>query len=147
MNIYLAGPITGEGYEGVMRRINALKLLLENRGYTVLHPMLGKDYLRTETEFRPQGYEHPVSQDHSIFERDQWMVTQQVDVMLANLEEATRVSIGTCFELAWASLTGVHTIVVMRDGNIHQHCFVTEAADIVFENIPDALDYLGALTQ
>jgi len=145
MRVYLAGPITGKGFAEVSGHFAGLKSRLERCGYQVLHPMLGKDHLRTETTFRPEGYTHPVTQDHAIFERDQWMVTKQVDIVLADLSQATRVSIGTCYELAWASLAGVHTVVVLPDDNPHRHCFVTESADIIFEALGDAVMYLESL--
>ena len=142
--IYLAGPISGQGYEGVVGRYKELIEGLDD--YDVLCPMQGKQYLRTELEFKAHGYnQHPASTNHGIIERDHWMVSQ-ADVVLADLTPAGgRVSIGTMMELAWAYHLGKHTIVVMEEGNIHQHAFVLEAADMIFTALDDALSYLHDL--
>jgi nucleoside 2-deoxyribosyltransferase len=110
-------------------------------GYQVWHPMLGKENLRNEVEFRAKDYRHPVSTNHAIFGRDQWMV-QQCDIILADLLDSTRVSIGTMYELAWASILGKHTLVIMDEDNLHQHSFVLESADIVFSAVKEAIAYL-----
>ena len=141
MRIYLAGPISGNGYEETVALFEAKIVPLEAAGYEVLHPMLGKSELRNEVEFRAHGYENPVSTNHAIVERDCWMV-QSVDIVFADLSAATRVSIGTCFELAWASLLGKHTVVVLPESGPHQHAFVLEAADIVLHSVAEALAYL-----
>ena len=141
MKIYTAAPISGYGAEEVFGYFDGITKTLREMGYTPLCPMTGKDYMRCEREFRAQGYGQPLSTNHAIFERDRWMVTQ-CDIVLMNLTMAKEVSIGCMMELAWASLLGKNTIVVMADGNPHQHSFVLEAADIVLPTLKDALDYL-----
>jgi nucleoside 2-deoxyribosyltransferase len=143
MKIYLAGPISGLSYNEVVSRYTAAKITLEAAGYTVYHPMTGKTHLRNELEFKAKNYNNsPISTNHAIIERDHWMV-DQVDMVLADLTNGvSRVSIGTCFELAWAAAQGKHTIVVMQENNIHQHAFVIEAADIIFETLEEATSYL-----
>lgn len=144
--VYLAGPISGKDYASVMCYIEKTAARLEEMGYEILHPMLGKSYLRTELEFRAHGYENPVSTNHAIFERDRWMVAR-CDIVLAQLQDAfDRVSIGTVMELAWASMLGKHTIVIIgAPANIHRHAFILEAADIVFDTLQEAFDYLRDL--
>jgi nucleoside 2-deoxyribosyltransferase len=139
--IYLAGPISGNAYENVMRYFTGMTDYLQELGFDVIHPMLGKDALRTEIKLKAHGYGNPESTNHAIVERDQWMVSQ-ADIILCNLLEATIVSIGSVMELAWAHHLGKHTIVMMGKDNIHRHAFILEAADIVFENQSDALKYL-----
>jgi len=146
MKIYTAGPISGSRYEEVSRYFSLAKTSLESVGYTVFTPMLGKEALRTELEFKAKGYENfPISTNHAIFNRDRWMVDSS-DIIYANLSRSgERVSIGTCMELAWASDKGKHVIVVMQKDNIHNHAFVLEAADIIFETHGEALEYLFKL--
>ena len=69
---------------------------------------------------------------HAIFERDMWMVSSS-DIILCDLSGSKAVSIGCCMEMAWAAKLGKHSILVMDDGNIHDHRFMREAADIVKE--------------
>lgn len=116
MKIYLARPISGRSYDEVTTYYKKLTESLQYAGYEVLCPMNGKTHLRTELEFKAHGYtNNPTSTNHAIIERDRWMVNQ-ADVVYANLQGSTHVSIGTCMELAWAHDKGKHTIVAMEDG-------------------------------
>ena len=146
LSIYLAGPITGQTGEGVVSRYEEKIAILSDFGYVVYHPMLGKMSLRTEAEFKSGGYDHPIANDHAIFERDHWMVSL-VDVVLADLSTSGgRISIGTMMELAWASHLGKHVVLVMPHGNIHDHAFVRQAATIRFGDLEEAYDYLKELS-
>jgi len=142
MKIYIAGPISGLSFDAVQEFFTTKKAILEMAGHTVLSPMLGKDDLRNETVLRGYGYKGATTTNHAIVERDRWMV-EQSDIVFADLSHAKSVSIGTVFELAWASLLRKHTVVVVD--NFHFHAFVLEAADIVFETCDDALEYLAKL--
>ena len=144
--MYLVGPVTGQGYEQVSARLSSQVAALKRLGYAVLHPMMGKEYLRNEIEFRAHGYElWPASTNHAIFERDKWMVGQ-CDIVLADFSQSgDRTSIGSCFELAWAAWLGKHTIVVLPEQNVHRHAFVLEAADIVFQRTDEVMEYLRKL--
>lgn len=148
MKIYLAGPISGKGYEEVVHTYQEKTLMFQGWGYDVLCPMTGKSYLRNEIEFKAYGFdEFPVSTNHAIFERDKWMVSQ-CDIVFADLSNSgERVSIGTVMEMAWASLIGKHTVLVLPENNVHKHAFVLEAADIIFPNRGDAYKYFQDLTQ
>lgn len=144
--IYLAGPITGQTGEEVVSRYEEKIAILSDFGYTVYYPMLGKLDLRATTEFKSNGYDHPLANNHAIFKRDHWMVSQ-ADVILADLSNSgDRVSIGTMMELAWASHLDKHIIVVLPKGNIHEHAFVLEALDVRFYSIDAAYDYLKELS-
>jgi nucleoside 2-deoxyribosyltransferase len=145
MRIYLAGPITGKSFDEVMNRYKEKTSVLTDFGYDVLSPMTAKGGLKGVTTFLSTGYGGPVANDHSIFERDRWMVTQ-ADVVLADLSNATAVSIGTTMELAWASMLDKHTVLVMGEGNAHDHAFVKEAADVRFADLESAYDYLRELS-
>jgi nucleoside 2-deoxyribosyltransferase len=148
MKIYLAGPISGKSYSEVVDLYKDKSAILRSMGYKVLCPMTGKTHLRNELEFRAHGLDsHPVSTNHAIFERDKWMVST-ADLILADLSNSEdRVSIGTMMELAWASMLGKHSIVVMPEKNVHRHAFVLEAADLVFTNIFQAYGYLEELAK
>lgn len=147
MIIYLAGPITGKGYDEVVGRYQDKAKMLREWGYDVLCPMTGKTYLRNEVELKAGGYSNPVSTNHAIAERDKWMVTRS-DVVLADLSNSgDRVSIGTVMEMAFASLSGKHCVAVIPEGNIHNHAFILEAADIVFRTEEEAYGYLQALAK
>jgi nucleoside 2-deoxyribosyltransferase len=148
VKVYIAGPISGLSYEQVNKHLEETSRMLRGYGYDVLSPMSAKEHLRTELEFKSHGYTgNPISTNHAIFERDQFMVLN-ADIVFADLTHGhDRVSIGTMYELAWASLMHKHTVVVMNETNIHQHAFVLEAADIVFEDWQEAMKYLKTFAE
>lgn len=144
MKIYLAHPITGLSFEEVVTYFDGTALRLKDIGYDVIHPMIGKSYLRAENNLKAGGYTFPPSTNHAIKERDRWMVSQ-ADIILFDFSRAKSVSIGCCMELAWADLLGKHTIISLEADNVHRHAFIIECADIVFDNLLDALEYLEKL--
>lgn len=147
MRIYTAGSITGQSGDYVLEYFQNLKFVLESFGYDVIHPMIAKGYFRNEKKFASKGYVHkPQSTNHAIVERDRWMV-YRCDVLYCNLTSAKIVSIGSVMELAWAHHMGKHTVLAMQSDNIHQHAFVLEASDIVFETTDEAIDYLRLLSE
>ena len=146
MKIYIAGPITGLSYDQVMGRFKEQSDTLKSYGYDVLCSMVGKDYLKDEKFLHGEGYATPASNSHAIKGRDMWMV-RQCDVILIDFSAGDVASIGSCFEMAWANMLGKHIVVVVPEGNIHQHAFVTECADIVFPAIEDAYRYLKDLAE
>ena len=141
--VYLAHPITGLKSEDVFNYYDAISDELGEH-HTILSPMTGKDYLRNETVMQKSYEEHPISRGHAIFERDMWMVST-ADIVLCDFTGAKSVSIGCCMEMAWAAKLGKHSVIVMEDGNPHDHRFMREAADIVFTTMDDALTYIKQL--
>ncbi len=139
--IYIAHPISGGSADEVFQWFDDIGTRLRAMGFQVMSPLSGKGHLRTELRFRAEGYDHPLSGNHAIFERDKWMC-EHSDFMLTDLTGATKPSIGCAMELAWASAKGNHTIVVMEKDNTHRHAFVLEAADVVFETLEEAMTYL-----
>ena len=146
LTIYCAHPISGQTWDQVCEYYNKTKEILLELGYNVLHPMTGKSDIRVEINqrFQPTDFKSPFASNHSIFERDKWMVSN-ADIVYLNLTGAKIVSIGSMMELAWASLLGKYTIVVMDEENIHKHAFVLEAADIVLNNEKEVFNYLKKL--
>lgn len=144
MKIYLAHPVSGYSYEKVAEYFRETAKRLKSIGYGVFYPLIDKGVLRNELKYRAEGYQNPLSTNHAVIERDRWMV-QLSDIVFVYLKGVKDVSIGCMMELAWAHLLGKHTIVVMEKENIHNHAFVLEAADIVFENFEEAMFYLEKL--
>ena len=145
MKVYCAHAISGLSGEEVISYYENITEELSKLGCDVYYPMIAKGYFRPEKEFKAHGYEgKPVSSNHAIYERDTWMVSM-CDILFLDLTNTKNVSIGSIMELALASHCKKHTIVVMEENNIHQHCFVIEAADIIFNNIANAKEYLQKL--
>ena len=144
MKIYLVGPISGESYDDVVASIEerSSAILEQVTGAQVYHPMIGKSYLRNEIKFKSTAYDqYPMSTNRAIVGRDKWMVRQS-DVIVADFRSAQIVSIGSMFEIAWAHLLGKLVVVMMGDDNVHQHAFVIEAADVIFETFEEVVEYL-----
>ena len=144
--IYCVHPISGSSAEEVFSYYDKTQKQLTVAGYDVLIPMFGKGSLRTELKFKAHDYRGPLTTNHAIYGRDHWMVCQ-ADIIYANFLGAKMVSIGSMFELAWASHMRKQVIIVMEKNNIHQHAFVLESATIVFEEEAEAIDYLTKLSR
>jgi len=144
MKIYLAHPISGLSYDEVAGYYDALEAYLHSIGHEVLTPMRGKEYLRTERQFRAQGYDNPVSTNHAIRKRDRWMVGES-DIVHVDLTGAKEVSMGCVTELTWGEELHKHVILVMEKENVHRHAFILEAADIIFETLDESKAYLAKL--
>lgn len=145
MKIYLAKSISNESYDNILNYLERTMRELKVMGYEVFHPMIGKKSLRNEVKIKSVGYkEEPVATNHAIVERDEWMI-DMVDIIYANLIGKEEPSFGTVMELAWAHSKGKHTVLVMEDGNLHEHAFVLECADIIFKTHEEAMNYLEEL--
>jgi hypothetical protein len=141
--IYLAHPISSMSTDEVFTYYDNMTNILKPI-YEVLSPMLGKDSLRCEKEFRAEGYGDPMISNHALFERDTWMV-KQCDIILCDFTDARVSSIGCAMELAIGSWLYKHTVIVMPKGNINDHAFIREAGDIIFDNIDSAIEYLNVI--
>ncbi len=143
LSVYCAHPISGLGWDEVVTYYDDIKLTLESMEFDVFHPMTGKSEIRAEVgeKFHAINFKSVLASNHAIFERDQWMV-RNCDILYLDLTGATYASIGCMMELAWASLLGKYTIVVMEKGNVHEHAFTVEAADVIFKDTSTALAYL-----
>lgn len=141
MKIYLAHPMTGVSSDNVFGYYDSLAERLSK--HIILTPVTGKDYLRNVGALQ-KTYDTPLSNEHAIYNRDTWMVSQ-ADIVLCDLTGANKVSIGCCFELACAGCYKKHVIVVMDENNVHDHPFVRQAADIVYKSIDEAVAYINLL--
>jgi hypothetical protein len=65
-----------------------------------------------------------------------------MDDVLCDFSGINKISIGCCMELAIASWLNKHTVLIMDKENVHNHAFVLEAADVIFDNFDKAYDYL-----
>ena len=137
MIVYLSGTITGRTrHEASGWRSYATKELL-SAGFSVLNPLRGGSYLSTQQDDIPKGLS-----DKALKQRDKLDV-KKCDIILANFEDADRVSIGSLMEMAWAEELGKLVIVIMDAEGIHDHPFVREIA-IIFHNLEGALNYISS---
>ena len=133
--VYAAGPIAGQSYEGAIEwRFQLQELLME---CDVRSPMRGKESLKNRATMpyvvEPDQSNHGVDTQHAIVIRDHWDV-QNCDILVVNFAPATKVSVGSCFELAWALAYRKPAVVIMGENGLHDHPFIQEAAYVV---VPD----------
>ncbi len=157
MLVYLAGPITGQSYVGCTDwREKAIKVLSQY-GIQGLSPMRGKEYLSNETSISDNYVDGVrtneafsriasiMSSQRGIFARDKFDC-HRADCLIVNMLGATKVSIGTVIEIAWASSANVPVILVMeKEGNIHEHSMLREACPFRTETLEDALHICVAM--
>lgn len=144
--IYLAGTISGMTFEECTdwREYVAERLQLH---YDTLNPMRGKAYLKAETEGRllEGAYEeHPLSTAKGITRRDHWDV-RTCDIVLFNLNNAPRVSIGSMIEMGWASAYQKFIVTVLPTAQLHDHPMVRELSDVIVPTLEEAIKVLKAI--
>ena len=144
MKIYLAGPIRGLTYEQACEWREDVEHNLTSLGHTCSSPMRGKEILKTRGKITNSYEEFPISSEAGIYGRDIFDVSN-CDVLLANFLGAKDASLGTAMEVQAAHDRGKYVLVVMEEGNVHDHPFIRRAASLVVRDIDTALDVLAVL--
>jgi len=141
--IYLAGAITGQSYQGCT---DWRQYVMDNlhKDLVGLSPMRHKDYLLEEVQVADIYEDSVLSCQRGIFARDHWDC-HRCDAVLVNLVGTERVSIGTVMEIAWAHAYKKPIVLVMEEGNIHEHAMIREACPFRVNTIDEAIDVLKAL--
>lgn len=143
--VYLAGPITGLTYDdGNSWREQAAKEL-EQDGIIAWSPLRAKEYLRNYGVMEAQGYfDKVLSNAKGITTRDRWDC-MRADVVLANFEGASHVSIGSVMELGWADAARVPIVAVIEEGNVHNHAMIEQVCGFIVPFLAEAIDVVKAL--
>jgi len=143
-DVYLAGPIAGLSYgDAVSWRVEA-KRDLACYGITAYSPMRAKESLAGKGPLAA-AWSSPSEEalsPHSVFKRDMADI-QRADLILANLQGATRVSIGTMIEFGVAHRLDIPIVVVMDKADIHWHIFVLEVATLICPTVEEAVAWIG----
>ncbi len=143
--VYLAGPITGLSYNGTTEWRDHATNVLATFGIQGLSPMRHKDYLLNVTTIEDSYESSVMSSQRGIYARDKYDC-HRCDVVIVNLLGATKVSIGSVMEIAWAAQNNTPVILVMEDkGNIHEHSMLREACPFRVNNLDNALEVASAI--
>jgi nucleoside 2-deoxyribosyltransferase len=137
--VYLAGPITGLSYDDSTEwRQHFIDNIPD--GVAALSPLRGKKYLLKDEKSINHSYEDSLlATQRAIYARDRFDCTR-ADVVVANLLDATKVSIGTVMEIAWAADNNIPVVLIMEDsGNVHDHPMIREACAFRTNNVDDAI--------
>ena len=145
MTVYLGGPIRSLSYnEAINWRISAAKYL-NDIGIKCLSPMRGKELLKDVDKITDSYEDLKGYSSSEIFARDKFDIKRS-NILLFNLLNRKGSIIGSFFELAWGHLLGKYCIVVIEKDSIYaKHPFVKESASIMFGNLDEAIDYIGAI--
>lgn len=147
--VYLAGPITGCSYGGCTEWRDGVIAQLAERGIKGLSPMRAKAFLKPFNEISGTGDEYAslnvLASARGIMTRD-FNDATKCDVLLVNFLGATRVSIGTVMEIAWAFQKRTPVVVVMeKSGNPHEHLMLAEATGYRVDTLEEALSTIEAI--
>jgi len=143
--VYLSGPITGQTYEEAIAWREMVAGRLMEAGFVVLSPMRRKEALARrfkDKELPPGGFRRPSLLDIALFRRD-FLDVHRADIVLVNLLGAEDKSIGSVFELGWATNKGKLIVIVMdKDGNPHDHGFIKAVADVILDDLDKAVEMI-----
>lgn len=142
-SVYLAGPISGLNYKGCTGWRDYAQQSLIDVDIQAFSPLRAKSYLSKLATISAtgEGYAHMsvMSNQQAVVSRD-FFDCKRCDVLLVNLLDATSVSIGTMFELAWAYQQQKPIVVAIEpSGNPHEHTFVRQAIGFRLDNLESAI--------
>jgi nucleoside 2-deoxyribosyltransferase len=147
--VYLCGPIAGLTYDEAARgwREYVQRILMPH--INVLSPMRDKEFLADDDGLlissEAGAYEHePLASDRAITARDRFDV-MRCDLVIANLREATKPSLGSMIELGWADAWRKPIITVMGASNCHWHPMVKELSSFIVHGLTDAVEIANSL--
>ena len=143
--VYLAGPITGLSYSGVIDWREKVKVDLADVGLVGLSPMRHKKFLGEERVIKDAYQKIPLASQRGLTTRDRFDVGRS-DVILANVLRAQKVSLGTVLELGWADCLRKPVILVIEEnGNCHDHAMLREIVSFRVSDLDDAIDLAKSL--
>lgn len=137
-SVYLAGPITGISYGNATDWrhwfADALPTSIE-----AFNPLRGKDYLRHEVEIKAEYKNVALSCARGITTRDYYDV-RRADLVVVNLLGASKVSIGTVMEIAWAKAFQIPVILIIEEkDNVHDHPMIQESVGFRVNTLEEAI--------
>lgn len=141
--IYLAGPITGLNFD---ESVNWRQYVMDNLDPAIkgLSPLRKKEYLKNQGDLVGSYNDWPLSTQRGIYARDRFDC-HRADVVLVNLLDAKIVSIGTVMEIAWAAQNNTPLVLIMEQGNIHEHPMINEACPFIVDNLDEGIGIVHAL--
>ena len=143
--VYLAGPITGLSYSEVTDWREKVKVDLADVGLVGLSPMRYKKFLGEERVIKDAYQKIPLASQRGLTTRDRFDVGRS-DVILANVLQAQKVSLGTVLELGWADCLRKPIILVIEEsGNCHDHAMLREISSFRVSDLDDAVDLVKSL--
>jgi nucleoside 2-deoxyribosyltransferase len=140
-SVYLAGPITGLSFGNATDWREYARSRFNDAGIAAFSPLRANTYLSKENSLKDRYDNNPLSTAHGIVTRDRFD-TMTRDLILINFLGATKVSIGTVMEVAWADAARKPIIIAMEPGavNPHEHSMLTEVSGYIVPTLDEAID-------
>jgi len=145
--IYLAGPVTGISYQEAYawRHLVSVKIEIYNQRKSTIHhletinPIFGQESLVGENNIKAFYDNDPLATQQALLQRSYFNVSR-ADVVLANVVNAKRLSVGTIMEIGWAYALRKPVILVMEDDlNPHNSPLITQSAFAIVSYLDDAV--------
>lgn len=141
--VYLSGPMAGLTYEEGTQWRDYVKMRLEGFA-NCLSPYRGKDFLKGRT-IQNVNYENVMATPKAITTRDRWDTTT-ADVVLVNLMDYSKFSIGTIMEIAWADQARVPVVAVIpQESEYFKHPILTQACAYIVQDLDEAINIVKVL--
>lgn len=149
--VYLAGPISGLNFEGATDWRDQVKNHFDQFGVKALSPLREQEHLKevgifTDSAKETSRLKSPMSTPKGLTIRDRWDA-MRCDVLLVNLLDATKVSIGTVMEIAWADSKNIPIVCAIEDDhtNIHEHAMLNHCIGYRARDLWGAVDLVRQL--
>jgi nucleoside 2-deoxyribosyltransferase len=145
MLVYLAGPISGLNFDGATNWREYAKAELGQFSIKALSPLREQEHMReigvfTDASKETARLKSPMSTPKGLTIRDRWDA-RRCNVLLVNLLGATKVSVGTVMEIAWADGEGIPIVCAIEpEGNIHEHAMLMHCIGYRVPTLWDACD-------
>lgn len=144
--IYLCGPMTGLSFNRAEEwRTKTQKKFEAIPGIQVLNPARNC-HVKNDEIYQAVNLDQKrgLNCDRALRARNLSDIALS-SVVFANFLDAERPSLGSIYELGYASALRVPVICVIEDsGNVHEHLMITSGIDYRFNNLPEA--FSGTLT-
>lgn len=147
--VYLYGPITGKTYAAAEDWRGWMKAELAPHGIEAISPLRFKDYLANLAELSGHGREYAalgvLSTPPAVLARDKFDV-HRAAMLAGNFLGADRVSIGSCFEQAWAHRAHIPVATAIEPiGNPHDHMFFNQTVNFRVDSLASLRDIVLAV--
>lgn len=141
--VYLAGPITGLAYDEIVNWRRYIRKNLPD-GIVGYSPMRAKAYLQKETQISHSYEESLLSSQRGLFTHNM-NDCRICDALMVNFLNSKKVSIGTVMEISAFWWQRKPIILIMQDGNIHDHPMIREACPLITYTLDEAIHVVTSI--
>lgn len=147
LSVYFCRPFGGLTPEEIKERSAPILRILENCGLEIYDPMSTEEIESLEPNSLLASKSLSIMRDgsgrnpQSMFWKD-YVDVNQADMLVADLREAKKISIGCVSEIAWAYHADKIVIILMNEDDCHNHFFMDGMADEIFTTNEELQNYL-----